>query len=469
MHRFKRHTRLLRGNKKMKKIIAIMLVFFATLGINVGANAATRNKVPNVKGDFNSVINESGVEKNSIAISIRDLNTGKPVYELNEKILMHPASVQKLLTLPPAVEVLGDDYNFSTKIYKRGNNSYIIKLGADPYLSYSDLRQLAKNIKQETTKSVYIDDSILEKKNWGEGWQWDDDMNSLMPRFNSYNLDGNVTKITVMPTQKGQIATIINPSKYPIVFLNNIKTGDKNNVKITRDNSISANTLTLEGTVNKPLVLSVPTNNLKRYFDVRLTNALSDRNIYLKQNFIIDKVITSDKELEEIKHPLSQAIDDILKNSNNMMSETVSKLAGGKAYNDKGTDAYAIKLFNDYCVKNKLDNSRLRLADASGVSKNNLVTADFISNYLVLNKNNETLQHLPTPGEGTLTHRMLPIKTDLKAKTGTLKDVSAIAGFLTTKKGNKYTFCIIINDPASTTSDMKTLEDYLIREAYIRL
>ena len=248
---------------------------------------------------------------------------------------MHPASVQKLLTLPPAVEVLGDDYNFSTKIYKRGNNSYVIKLGADPYLSYSDLRQLAKNIEQETTKSVYIDDSILEKKDWGEGWQWDDDMNSLMPRFNSYNLDGNVTKITVMPTQKGQIATIINPSKYPIVFLNNIKTGDKNNVKITRDNSISANTLTLEGTVNKPLVLSVPTNNLKRYFDVRLTNALSDRNIYLKQNFITDKVTASDKELEEIKHPLSQAIDDILKNSNNMMSETVSKLAGGKAYNDK--------------------------------------------------------------------------------------------------------------------------------------
>ena len=61
------------------------------------------------------------------------------------------------------------------------------------------------------------------------------------------------------------------------------------------------------------------------------------------------------------------------------------------------------------------------------------------------------------------------IKTDLKAKTGTLKDVSSIAGYLKTKKGNKYTFCIIINDPSSTTSDMKTLEDYLIREAYIRL
>ena len=445
----------------MKKIIAILLIFLATLAVE-----AKNNKMP--KTDFTSVINESGVEKNSVAISIRDLNSGKPVYELNEKILMHPASVQKVLTLPPAIEVLGDNYNFTTTIYERENDSFIIKLGADPYLTTSDLKKLVKNI-TPNTKKVFIDDSILEKKDWGEGWQWDDDMNTLMPRFNSYNLDGNIIKITIMPTQNGKTAMIINPSKYPIAFFNNIKTGDKNEIKVTRDNSISTNALTLEGTVNKPIIVGIPSNNLKRYFDIQLTNSLSDRNIYLKQNFIGDKINSNDKKIEEISHPISLAIDDILKNSNNLAAETVAKLAGGKAFNDKGTDAYAIKLFNNYCLKNNFDNSRLRLADASGVSKNNLVTADFVSNYLVFNKDNAALKHLPHPGEGTLTHRMLPIKENLHAKTGTLQDVSSIAGYLTTKKGNKYSFCIIINDPASTGSDMKTLEDYLIREAYIRL
>lgn len=77
---------------------------------------------------------------------------------------------------------------------------------------------MVNNISVETTRKVFIDDSILEKKDWGEGWQWDDDMNVLMPRFNSYNLDGNLIKITVMPTQKGATASIINPSKYPLVF-----------------------------------------------------------------------------------------------------------------------------------------------------------------------------------------------------------------------------------------------------------
>ena len=258
----------------MKKFLVILMILI--LGLTADAKGAKR--------DFSSVINESGIDKNSIAVSIKDLNTGKPVYELNEKILMHPASVQKLLTLVPAVEVLGDDYEFTTTIYKRGEDAFLIKLGADPYLSSSDLKKLVNNMTLET-KKVYIDDSILEKKDWGEGWQWDDDLNTLMPRFNSYNLDRNLIKITLMPAQKGEPATIINPSKYPLVFFNHVVTGEKNDVKVSRDNSVSSNTLMLDGTVNKPVTIYIPTNNLKRYFDIKLAAAMADKKIYLKQNY----------------------------------------------------------------------------------------------------------------------------------------------------------------------------------------
>ena len=130
---------------------------------------------------------------------------------------------------------------------------------------------------------------------------------------------------------------------------------------------------------------------------------------------------------------------------------------------------YGIRVFKSYCEKLGIDYSRTRLADASGVSKNNLVSANFVSEFLVKNKDNKVYEKLPIPGEGTLTHRMVPLKDSLKAKTGTLSDISSIAGFLTTKSGNKYAFCIMINDPSSTANYMKTFEDYLIREAYLRL
>ncbi len=443
----------------MKKLLALFLTLLLCTTVSF-AKA--------VKRDFSNVINDSDIDKNSIAVSIKDLNTGKPVYELNEKILMHPASVQKILTLVPAIDVLGEDYEFTTEIYKRGEDAYLIKLGADPYFTSSDLKKLVNNIDLDA-KKIFIDDSILEKKDWGEGWQWDDDMNILMPRFNSYNMDKNLIKITVMPTEAGKTPTIINPSKYPLVFFNHVVTGKENNVKITRDNSISNNTLILEGTVNKPVTLYIPTNNLKRYFDIKLKNALADKKVYLKQNFIVDKQTDEDVVMGRITHPIDNAISDVLKNSDNLVSETVTKLAGGKAYDDRGSDLNGIKVFNAYCKKIGLDNSKIRITDASGVSKNNLINADFISEFLVKTKDNKTLDKLPIPGEGTLTHRMLPLKDNLRAKTGTHGDLSSIAGYLTSKSGNKYAFCIIINDTASTISDMKTLEDYLLREAYLRL
>lgn len=444
----------------MKKIILTLLVVFFTF-LNANAKA--------VKNDFETVINDSGVDMESIAVSIKNVENGKVIYSLNDKTLMNPASVQKVLTTPVAYETLGEDYLFRTSLYSRGNNCYVIKLGGDPYLSSKDLKGLMKNIKPETQR-IFIDDRILDNKTWGEGWQWDDDMNILMPKFNSYNLDKNLVKLTIMPSENGQFATIINPSKYPLVFFNHITKGENTSIKMHRDNNVSANTLILSGTIARPTTVYVPVNNLQRYFNVQLSQILEDRKIYLKHAFVPNKLSESDVFSEEITHDINRAVNDVLKNSNNLVSETMFKLAGGKYLGlETGSDSAGIKMFNDYCVKNKIDNSRIRITDASGVSKNNLVSADFVTEFLVVNKNNKIMEKLPKPGEGTLTHRMLPIKENLRAKTGTLSDLSSIAGYLVSKKGKKYTFCIMINDMKLSASDKKMLEDFIIREAYLRL
>lgn len=438
----------------MKKLLAVILMFLCVLSADA--------KV--VKRDINKIISESGIPRESISVSVKNVSTGKSVYQLNEKILTHSASVQKILTLPAFMEVLGEDYEFSTKIFKRGETDYLIKLGADPFFDSSDLKTLISEIDKQTVRKIFIDDSIVEQKDWGEGWQWDDDMNTSMPRFNSYNLDNNLMRITVMQNN-GQIC-IINPSKYPLVFYNEVTLGDKTNVQISRDNS--ANTITLKGTIAQAYSTLIPINNLKRYFNIKLTQALENRNIYLKEHFTQSKNLTSDKLLAEIKHPIADAESEILKNSNNMMIETVGKLAGAKAYKKTGTDIDGINVFKEFCKRKSVDTSAIRIVDASGVSKNNLVNTDFVTDFLVKTKDNKTLAKMAHPTEGTLSERMIPLKDNLSAKTGTLSDISSIAGFLTSKNGTKYAFCIIINDPQSSKSEKVNLEDYIIREIYIR-
>lgn len=444
----------------MKKFLLTVLTFSILI---LGLEAKT------LKNDFSNVINNSGVDTESIAVSIKNVDNGKVIYSLNDKMLMNPASVQKVLTTPVAVEALGEDYLFRTGIYKRNDDCYVLKLGADPYLKSEDLKKITSGISPEIQR-IFIDDTALDTKIWGEGWQWDDDMNILMPKFGSHNLDKNLIKLTIIPSGDGQFATIMNPSKYPLVFFNHIVKGKETKVKIHRDNSISTNTLMLSGTIARPTTVYIPVNNLQRYFQVQLTRALEDNKIYLKHSFVPNKLTKNDVLHKEVTHSIDIAVKDTLKNSNNLVSETMFKLAGAKHLNiATGSDSAGIKMFNDYCEKNKIDNSRIRITDASGVSKNNLVSADFITEFLKVNKNNPVMNNLPKPGEGTLTHRMLPLKDKLKAKTGTLSDLSTIAGYLTTKKGKKYVFCIMINDMKLSASDKKMLEDFIIREAYFKL
>ena len=444
----------------MKKLLTLLLFLFIVCST---ADAKNLHK------SFDTIINSSNISKNSIAISIKNADSGRVVYQHNANVLMHPASVQKILTIVPVMEALGDDYTFKTELYSRGNDSYLIKLGADPYLESSDLENLVQNINSDKVKKIYIDNTIIERKDWGEGWQWDDDLNTHMPRFNSYNLDGNLTKITVMPTDLGKQAYIINPQKSPILFFNNVKTGGGNNIKITRDNIISSNTVKIEGTVDTPVTYYITNNNLKMYFNKKLTDAMEDRSIYLKAPYTNSAKESSDIYISSIEHPISRAVSDVLNNSNNMVIETMAKLAGGKYYNKQGTDTDAIRLFNEYCEKHGIDNSRIRIVDASGVSKNNLVDTDFITKFLIKNKGNSVLENMATPGKGTLSTRLIPLKDNLKAKTGTLFDISSIAGYLTTKSGHKYVFCIIINEPASQDSTKKNFENYFIREMYYKL
>ena len=141
----------------MKKII---ILFFALILFSQCIQAKS------VKSEVLHIINDSGIKKDSIAVSIRNAKDGKTVYALNDSIMMNPASVQKVLTMTAAEQILGQDYKFSTELYSEGENNYLIKLSGDPYLKYSDLKALTKSVKLGS-ENIFIDDNILDKKYWG--------------------------------------------------------------------------------------------------------------------------------------------------------------------------------------------------------------------------------------------------------------------------------------------------------------
>lgn len=452
--------------KKIIKLWVTLAVLFG-FGINVEANP--------FQSPIEASIKKAEITKTAlISVSFKEISTGKKVFQMNSTTPMPPASVQKIVTLLPALDTLGENYEFKTQLYKSKDNNLYIKLGADPYFTSRNLKDMIKclpNNKIYSTKAFYIDDSILDSNEWGEGWEWDNDLNPLMPKFGSYNMDGNLLTISVCPTELGAPAEISTNVFYPTAFINNVTTGSATDVKLARKNYISPDVINADGTVAKDTNIQIPVNYPRRYFILRLEDTLRKQKVAYYGDFNRLKLPKDAVLITEVKHPISDAKTAILKNSNNMMAETIFKIAGGKYTKETGSIDAAVEMFNDYYKKIGVKTDNIKITDGSGVSKNNLLTADFITDVLIKAEQNKTglKSNMAAPGEGTLTDRMLYFQSKLKAKTGTLQNISAIAGYLTVKSGKTYAFCIMINDAKSKSADKKSFEEYVLREAYEKL
>lgn len=455
----------------MKKLLTILSIFLALL---IGI---TKTDARVFENPIRTAIHKSDMSRKAmIAVSFKEIGSNEAQYELHSKKPMTPASVQKLITMLPSIDTLGKDYEFKTQLYQDKNKNLYLKLGADPYLTRKELKNMIRELnrcKITAPANFYIDDTIVDKKEWGEGWQWDDDLNELIPKFGAYNLDSNLLTINFAPSTNGAPAKITPEVFYPTSIINTVITGGRNNIKLERTNYISPDVINASGTITYNEDFKIPINYPRRYFILRLEEILRGQKIGYYGDFQSKKVPADATLISEVKHPFDSVLKETLTRSNNMMAETTFKVAGGKYKDETGTVDDSIEMLDEYYKSLGLDIENIRIVDGSGVSKNNVLTADFVTDVLLkIAKSDEyeyLTSHMAQPGEGTLTNRMLYFKGKLHAKTGTLSNISTLAGYLTAKSGKTYAFCIFTNDANSKSADKKAFEEYVLRNAYDEL
>ncbi len=148
--------------------------------------------------------------------------------------------------------------------------------------------------------------------------------------------------------------------------------------------------------------------------------------------------------------------------SNNWMSHVVGSTVGGASGVERS-------MFDRF----KIPSSELHLATTSGLGSNGMRPTDVI---LLLRDLREQLQkealtpaHLMPVGgidEGTLDDRYLApgLRGAVVAKTGTLRSVSALAGFMYTRNRGVVLFAIM--NQGGTPVTFRKLQDYLVTEMF---
>ena len=454
----------------MKYIFKILILFVA---ITLFANSSYALNV----NKLDKYITKSDINENSfITISIKNAKTGAEVYQLNKNKLEHPASTLKLFTTYSAVEELGYDYKFRTQFYRDKQNNLYIKLGADPLLTSVQLKYMFSKLKEkgyDKFNNFYFDDGILDKKEFSSGWMWDDDINPSTPKVSAYNLDGNLLNLNITKGENGTVSTSIKP-KYNTAVKNSAEINDKYDfVNIERYNWINPEIIEIKGYIKSDKSFFVPISSMRRYFVFNIKNLLDENKINIIGSRFASRAVPVDAELiAEITHPIEKVLPEILQNSNNLMAETIFKLAGAKKYNATGSDELAIALFNEFYEKLGLKKEDYIIKDGCGVSRNNLFTADWVTSALVklyADDNFEVFkENMAQPGDGTLSSRLFDLRGNAWLKTGSLSNTSTIAGYIHSLDGNTYSIAVFNQNFKKKQQDIKAFEDEIIKIIYNR-
>ncbi len=150
-------------------------------------------------------------------------------------------------------------------------------------------------------------------------------------------------------------------------------------------------------------------------------------------------------------HTIDQVLMRMLKESDNLYAESMFYQIGAASGNQPATAHSARSVMNRLIKKVGLDSKRYNIADGSGLSLYNYVTAELEVRLLrYAFKNNNIYLHLhpslPQAGtDGTLRKRMTSPFTqgNVYAKTGTLSGISSLAGYCTAANGHRLAFAII--------------------------
>lgn len=356
----------------------------------------------NLRQKLDSLLTDPLFETTQVGLMVFDLTADQTLYQYHERQLMRPASTMKVVTAITALDRLGGDYMFCTRLCYTGNirkgkltgNLYCVG-GFDPMVSVNDVKDMVARLYEmgvDTLRGhIYADISMKEPVEWGEGWCWDDDNPRLTPL--SIGRQDTFTECLMRELQ---------------------------NIGIVLQN-------------------------------VTIGEAVCPANARL---------------ICPCFHPIDKVLERMMKKSDNFFAEAVFYQIAASTGKPlcKATDASTI--VRQLIRRIGLGSKSYRIADGSGLSLYNYVSAELETMLLRYAwRNSAIYEHLapslPIAGvDGTLEKRMrgTVAQGNVRAKTGTLTGISSLAGYCTAANGHQLCFSII-NQGVLRGADGKSFQD----------
>lgn len=439
--------------------------------------------------DFRQFLAREEYRNASVGIHISETKTGKTVFGFNSEKLFIPASVLKVVTSAGALEILGPEYRFQTKLGYSGiiekntlKGNLIVVGGGDPalgseyfrdhYFKPHFLETWAQQIRVAGIKRIegdlVLDCSAYDSEKIPPTWIWEDMGNYYGAGSSALSVYDNQFRISFRSSAEAGVLTQI-ISVYPKIESLRFK----NEVLSSDDQRDLAYVFGSPVDSNRVIRGSIPKN--RKSFTIKASNPFpeqllaNDFLLHLARNgvFVSGKIVvdhTPDSAFQQIYITESPSLSEIVKVLNhesvNLFAEhLVKQIAFEK--NGIGNRKNGLELISEYWKEKGLETSQLVMEDGSGLSHFNAVSPAFLTtllNYMAQSQNCAIpfSESLPTAGNGTLhqfNSRLFPQNT-LQAKSGSMTRVRCYAGYISPNAETNYSFAVLINHFSGTHREL---------------
>jgi D-alanyl-D-alanine carboxypeptidase/D-alanyl-D-alanine-endopeptidase (penicillin-binding protein 4) len=440
----------------------------------------------------------------TVAVSVRDAETGTVLIDENAGVMMIPASNLKLFTSGAALHVLGPDFEFRTRAIIDGERLVIVGDGdpgfGDPELlklmqvgdrmglGVEEFLQMWVTAVREAgihrLASVTVDDRVFDRNFVHASWPADQLNRRYCAEVAGFNFHGNVLHCYPRPGQGHRPdVQLFQPSANWLVITNRATTKDgphdRNDVWIARHKD--TNDLTFYGNVKFPYRTPTPVtaHNMPEFFARLLADRLAAAGIPVDGWGVADQAMppASGHVLAPlIATPISTAVTRCNRDSQNLYAEALLKRTGYALTNDSGSWINGAAVVR-HVVHERLNSSKLAVQlvihDGSGLSRGNRVAAGTLTAWLNTFHGDDRIgeifiQSLAQAGRsGTLSKRFRNVDlhgTTVHGKSGYIRSVSCLSGYVTTPDQQRRSFAILINglDEAGSVAKAKRLQERIL-------
>ncbi len=440
-----------------------------------------------------SIMNVRELPYESLSIYVEDVDTGETVLRWLDGEPRNPASTVKLLTTLVSLDVLGPAYRWKTDVFAMGeikgdrlDGDLLIKGYGDPFLVTERVWQLLRDIRfagvRDISGDLLIDDSFFDVGDYDPAAFDKQPLRAYNVAPNALLMNFKVVRYWFEPDHESDSVNVrLDPPLDNLRVDNRLGLASGSCRGYQRGITVTTNELVDEVTFTGKFP-----NSCKRYAMDRA--ALSHNEFaYGLFRFLwrelggtfgggwdnVVAILNAEPIVSFESLPLSDMIGRVNKHSNNVMARQLLYTLSAEVNGHPGTEEGGRQVIANWLTENDLESCKLAIENGAGLSRNARITAEDMGSLLRFAWRQpympEYVASMSISGlDGTLRRRFRDTELIGKAhlKTGSMDDVTAIAGYLQSKSGRRMAVVALQNHKNIHRGPGEEVQEALLRWLY---